>query len=211
MTIDDSHRQEGDRLFHNAEMGPSESGQNQSQLNILTASPGEHIIHANKYADGVHNRKIPKHLSILNTTKHPMQVSTLAHSRGYGQNHRVQRGPHGNVPDISDAAQQGRRHPDAGRHEWQTAHGFPRKRRRWVHQDHCGRYFWLPEAHVGAVLWQSENQQTAGHIADSIERVRNADSDCEELSDMECVKRCFEWEERNGGHDRYCSEILSYF
>lgn len=41
-------RQEGDRLFHNAEMGPAEKGQNQSQLNIFTASPGEQIIHANK-------------------------------------------------------------------------------------------------------------------------------------------------------------------
>lgn len=42
------NRQEGDRLFHNAEMGPAEKGTNQSQLNIFTASPGEHIIHANK-------------------------------------------------------------------------------------------------------------------------------------------------------------------
>uniref|UniRef100_A0A182KHA7 Peptidase C45 hydrolase domain-containing protein n=1 Tax=Anopheles christyi TaxID=43041 RepID=A0A182KHA7_9DIPT len=41
-------RQEGDRLFHNAEMGPATNG-NESQLNILTASPGEHIIHVNSY------------------------------------------------------------------------------------------------------------------------------------------------------------------
>lgn len=41
-------RQEGDRLFHNAEMGPAEKGLNQSQLNVFTASPGEQIIHANK-------------------------------------------------------------------------------------------------------------------------------------------------------------------
>ncbi|XP_055623053.1 beta-alanyl-dopamine/carcinine hydrolase [Toxorhynchites rutilus septentrionalis] len=40
-------KQEGDRLFHNAEMGPADK--NQSQLNILTASPGEYIVHANKY------------------------------------------------------------------------------------------------------------------------------------------------------------------
>lgn len=40
-------KQEGDRLFHNAEMGPAV--RDQSQLNILTASPGECIIHANKY------------------------------------------------------------------------------------------------------------------------------------------------------------------
>ncbi|XP_017779046.1 PREDICTED: uncharacterized protein LOC108564492 [Nicrophorus vespilloides] len=40
--------QEGDRLFHNAEMGPADYG-NESQLNILTASPGEHLLHTNKY------------------------------------------------------------------------------------------------------------------------------------------------------------------
>lgn len=39
--------QEGDRLFHNAEMGPAEVGGNESLLNILTASPGESIIHCN--------------------------------------------------------------------------------------------------------------------------------------------------------------------
>ncbi|XP_062537270.1 beta-alanyl-dopamine/carcinine hydrolase isoform X3 [Armigeres subalbatus] len=39
--------QDGDRMFHNAEMGPAE--RDQSQLNILTASPGEHIVHANMY------------------------------------------------------------------------------------------------------------------------------------------------------------------
>lgn len=41
-------KQEGDRLFHNAEMGPAMAG-DQSQLNIFTASPGECIMHANKY------------------------------------------------------------------------------------------------------------------------------------------------------------------
>lgn len=41
-------KQEGNRLFHNAEMGPAEEGQSQSQLNILTASSGEHLIHVNK-------------------------------------------------------------------------------------------------------------------------------------------------------------------
>lgn len=40
--------QEGNRLFHNAEMGPAEAGTSQSQLNVFTASPGEQIIHANK-------------------------------------------------------------------------------------------------------------------------------------------------------------------
>ncbi|EDS28928.1 conserved hypothetical protein [Culex quinquefasciatus] len=39
--------QEGDRLFHNAEMGPAE--RDQSQLNILTVSPGEYSTHANMY------------------------------------------------------------------------------------------------------------------------------------------------------------------
>ncbi|XP_043463208.1 uncharacterized protein LOC122499143 isoform X2 [Leptopilina heterotoma] len=43
--------QEGDRMFHNAEVGPVESGADsvQSQLSILTASPGETIYHCNKY------------------------------------------------------------------------------------------------------------------------------------------------------------------
>lgn len=40
--------QEGDRLFHNAEMGPALPDTYQSQLNILTASPGENIFHCNK-------------------------------------------------------------------------------------------------------------------------------------------------------------------
>ncbi|CAG9861878.1 unnamed protein product, partial [Phyllotreta striolata] len=39
--------QEGDRMFHNAEMAPSDK--NESQLNVFTASPGECIIHTNKY------------------------------------------------------------------------------------------------------------------------------------------------------------------
>ncbi|CAH1112797.1 unnamed protein product [Psylliodes chrysocephalus] len=39
--------QEGDRLFHNAEMAPSDK--EESQLNVFTASPGECIIHTNKY------------------------------------------------------------------------------------------------------------------------------------------------------------------
>ncbi|XP_031628712.1 uncharacterized protein LOC116344357 [Contarinia nasturtii] len=42
-------KQEGDRLFHNIEMGPAAPGENQSQLNIFTASRGESIVHANKY------------------------------------------------------------------------------------------------------------------------------------------------------------------
>lgn len=41
--------QEGDRMFHNAEVGPVEKGSDESQLSILTASPGENIFHCNKY------------------------------------------------------------------------------------------------------------------------------------------------------------------
>lgn len=48
--LNTNFRQEGDRLFHNIEMGPVAPGENQSQLNIFTASPGESIVHANKYA-----------------------------------------------------------------------------------------------------------------------------------------------------------------
>lgn len=42
-------RQEGDRLFHNAELAPAEPGTDESVLNVLTASPGENIIHCNRY------------------------------------------------------------------------------------------------------------------------------------------------------------------
>lgn len=42
--------QEGDRVFHNAEMGPAvKPNENESQLNILTVSRGECIMHCNKY------------------------------------------------------------------------------------------------------------------------------------------------------------------
>lgn len=40
--------QEGDRLFHNIEMGPAELNNHHSQLNVLTASPGEKLFHCNK-------------------------------------------------------------------------------------------------------------------------------------------------------------------
>lgn len=37
-------------MFHNVEMGPAvKPNDKESQLNILTISPGEHILHANKY------------------------------------------------------------------------------------------------------------------------------------------------------------------
>ncbi|XP_017884388.1 uncharacterized protein LOC108627587 [Ceratina calcarata] len=41
--------QEGDRMFHNAEVGPCEENGMQSQLSILTVSPGENTVHCNKY------------------------------------------------------------------------------------------------------------------------------------------------------------------
>lgn len=40
--------QEGDRMFHNAEVGPVEEDAQHSQLNILTVSPGENTAHCNK-------------------------------------------------------------------------------------------------------------------------------------------------------------------
>lgn len=40
--------QEGNRLFHNVEMAPADNN-NESQLNVLTASCGEHLIHCNSY------------------------------------------------------------------------------------------------------------------------------------------------------------------
>ncbi|KAK8720004.1 hypothetical protein OTU49_013634 [Cherax quadricarinatus] len=40
--------QEGDHLFHNAEVGPADNA-DESQLSILTLSPGEHLLHTNKY------------------------------------------------------------------------------------------------------------------------------------------------------------------
>lgn len=43
-------QQEGNRLFHNAEVGPSlPSGAVESQLSILTVGPGESFVHTNKY------------------------------------------------------------------------------------------------------------------------------------------------------------------
>ncbi|XP_012279242.1 uncharacterized protein LOC105699095 [Orussus abietinus] len=41
--------QEGDRLFHNIEVGPPEEEASQSRLDILTAKPGENLFHCNKY------------------------------------------------------------------------------------------------------------------------------------------------------------------
>ncbi|XP_011874667.1 PREDICTED: uncharacterized protein LOC105565793 isoform X2 [Vollenhovia emeryi] len=41
--------QEGDRMFHNAEVGPVELDSNRSRLNILTVSPGVNTSHCNTY------------------------------------------------------------------------------------------------------------------------------------------------------------------
>jgi hypothetical protein len=40
--------QDGDRMFHNAEVGPAVDNTNQSALNIFNASPGEPLFHCNK-------------------------------------------------------------------------------------------------------------------------------------------------------------------
>uniref|UniRef100_A0A1B0CNI7 Peptidase C45 hydrolase domain-containing protein n=1 Tax=Lutzomyia longipalpis TaxID=7200 RepID=A0A1B0CNI7_LUTLO len=40
-------RQEGSRVFHNIEMGPAKN--NESQIDIKSASPGEYLTHCNKY------------------------------------------------------------------------------------------------------------------------------------------------------------------
>ena len=44
-------KQEGDRLFHNAEVGPDVEDALESPLSILTGSPGETIYHCNKYVN----------------------------------------------------------------------------------------------------------------------------------------------------------------
>ena len=41
--------QEGDRMFHNAEIGPCDNDNACSQLNVRTACPGEYLYHCNKY------------------------------------------------------------------------------------------------------------------------------------------------------------------
>lgn len=41
-------QQEGDHLFHNAEVGPAQDS-DESPMSILTLSPGEHLLHTNRY------------------------------------------------------------------------------------------------------------------------------------------------------------------
>lgn len=72
------HRQEGNRLFHNVEMGPCDEGQDQSQLNILTASRGENIIHTNKWV-----RYGPIHPLQSFNSHNLLQVLTSSHQRSH--------------------------------------------------------------------------------------------------------------------------------
>ena len=41
-------QQDGDRIFHNAEVGPAEPNSFISQISILSASPQEYFAHCNK-------------------------------------------------------------------------------------------------------------------------------------------------------------------
>jgi hypothetical protein len=44
------HSQDGERLFHNVEMGPPKCPlENESRLDIRTAKSGDHLYHCNKY------------------------------------------------------------------------------------------------------------------------------------------------------------------
>lgn len=76
-------KQEGSRLFHNAEMGPAVDGQPQSQLNILTASSGEHLVHVNKW---VHEFLS---LNLFKSTQLPLylQIRSNACPRGRWNDH----------------------------------------------------------------------------------------------------------------------------
>jgi hypothetical protein len=40
--------QDGDRMFHNAEVGPAVDGATESELIVFNASPGEQFFHCNK-------------------------------------------------------------------------------------------------------------------------------------------------------------------
>ncbi|XP_064101131.1 beta-alanyl-dopamine/carcinine hydrolase-like [Macrobrachium nipponense] len=63
-------KQEGDHLFHNAEVGPAEDC-DESPISILTISPGEHLIHTNKYL----RLEIPEDTGLC------MESSTHRHER----------------------------------------------------------------------------------------------------------------------------------
>lgn len=84
-------RQEGDRLFHNAEMAPSEPlpAPQESQLSVLTVSPGEHIIHTNTYlrlqleqADGPLHDNSNERLRVLQSYPPPETTSDIIQMLG---------------------------------------------------------------------------------------------------------------------------------
>ncbi|XP_014236027.1 uncharacterized protein LOC106658534 [Trichogramma pretiosum] len=63
--------QDGDRMFHNAEIGPCETDMACSQLNVQTASPGEYFYHCNKYM----RLKVPEvNGLIIDSSIHRMQA-----------------------------------------------------------------------------------------------------------------------------------------
>lgn len=80
-------KQDGERLFHNVEMGPCEPGQDQSQLNVLTASRGEHTIHANKYVFLECINILGSFEIILDTVLISIQIPSFAYCRSGRSNH----------------------------------------------------------------------------------------------------------------------------
>lgn len=81
--------QEGDRLFHNAEVGPAANGAKESALSVLTASPGEHIYHCNKFlrlkmpeTGGMIIASSDKRLSTLNNYPDPLNKDDVTKMLG---------------------------------------------------------------------------------------------------------------------------------
>ncbi|XP_063986303.1 beta-alanyl-dopamine/carcinine hydrolase isoform X1 [Diachasmimorpha longicaudata] len=68
--------QEGDRMFHNAEVGPVEIDSNESQLSIYTASPGENITHCNKYL----RLKVPEVEGVIIASSEHRHAAIARHS-----------------------------------------------------------------------------------------------------------------------------------
>ncbi|XP_034942911.1 uncharacterized protein tan [Chelonus insularis] len=69
--------QEGDRMFHNAEVGPVEENSDESSLSILTASPGENIFHCNKYL----RLKIPEVNDVIIPSSEHRMAAILEHPK----------------------------------------------------------------------------------------------------------------------------------
>lgn len=67
--------QEGDRVFHNVEVGPCEPDATQSQLNVLTVSPGEVTYHCNKYL----RLKIPEVTGLIIDSSEKRMEAILKH------------------------------------------------------------------------------------------------------------------------------------